>query len=111
MPGKFVTSVGKDGKHYFSLKAGNGEIILQSQGYTSAKSRDNGIESVRKNSQQSSRFEKKVASNGKFFFTLNATNGQVIGKSQMYKTEKGRDNGIDSVARNAPDAAVVEAEA
>ena len=36
-------------------------------------------------------------------------NGQVIGKSQMYKTEKGRDNGIDSVARNAPDATVVEA--
>ena len=110
MAGKFVTSVGKDGKHYFSLKAGNGEIILQSQGYASAKSRDNGIESVRRNSQEPSRFQKKEASNGKFFFTLNATNGQVIGKSQMYKTEKGRDNGIASVARNAPDAKVVEAE-
>ena len=74
MPGKFVKSVGKDGKHYFALKAGNGETILQSQGYASTKSRDNGIESVRKNSQEPTRFEKKVASNGKFFFTLNATN-------------------------------------
>ncbi len=111
MPGKFVKSVGKDGKHYFALKAGNGEIILQSQGYASTKSRDNGIESVRKNSQDPNRFEKKVAKNGKFFFTLNATNGQVVGMSQMYKTEKGRDNGIDSVARNAPDATVVEATA
>ena len=110
MAGKFVTSVGKDGKHYFSLKAGNGEIILQSQGYASAENCANGIESVRKNSQDPKRFEKKVASNGKFFFTLTATNGQIVGKSQMYKTEKGRDNGIDSVARNAPDAAVVEAE-
>ncbi len=109
MPGKFVTSVGKDGKYYFSLKAGNGEIILQSQGYASAKSRDNGIESVRRNSQDPKRFEKKTAKNGKFFFTLTATNGQVIGMSQMYKTEKGRNNGIDSVARNAPDATVVEA--
>jgi len=110
MAGKFVTSVGKDGKHYFSLKAGNGEIILQSQGYASAKSCANGIESVRKNSQDPGRFEKKVASNGRFFFILTATNGQTIGKSQMYKTEKGRNNGMDSVARNAPDAAVVEAE-
>ncbi len=111
MAGKFVTSVGKDGKHYFVLKAGNGETILQSQGYASAKSRDNGIESVRKNSQDPKRFEKKVAKNGKFFFTLNATNGQVIGKSQMYKTERGRNNGIDSVARNAPEASVQEAKA
>jgi len=109
MAGKFVTSVGKDGKHYFVLKAGNGETILQSQGYAAEKSCANGIESVRKNSQDPKRFEKKVATNGKFFFTLNATNGQVIGKSQMYKTEKGRNNGIDSVGRNAPDARVVEA--
>jgi uncharacterized protein YegP (UPF0339 family) len=109
MAGKFVTSVGKDGKHYFVLKAGNGETILQSQGYAATKSCANGIESVRRNSQDPKRFEKKTATNGKFFFTLNATNGQIIGKSQMYKTEKGRNNGIDSVARNAPDAAVVEA--
>ncbi len=109
MAGKFVTSVGKDGKHYFVLKAGNGETILQSQGYAAAKSCANGIESVRKNSQEPKRFEKKTATNGKFFFTLNATNGQIIGKSQMYKTEKGRNNGIASVGRNAPDAKVVEA--
>ncbi|WP_456413857.1 YegP family protein [Thiolapillus sp.] len=109
MAGKFVTSVGKDGKHYFVLKAGNGETILQSQGYAAEKSCANGIESVRKNSQDPKRFEKKTATNGKFFFTLNATNGQIIGKSQMYKTERGRNNGIDSVGRNAPDAKVVAA--
>ncbi len=109
MAGKFVTSVGKDGKHYFVLKAGNGETILQSQGYAAEKSCANGIESVRKNSQDPKRFEKKTATNGKFFFTLNATNGQIIGKSQMYKTESGRNNGIDSVGRNAPDAKVAEA--
>lgn len=109
MAGKFVSSVGKDGKHYFVLKAGNGETILQSQGYASEKSRDNGIESVRKNSQEPKRFEKKTATNGKFFFTLNATNGQIIGKSQMYKTESGRNNGIDSVSRNAADAKVAAA--
>ncbi len=110
MAGKFEKFVGKDGKHYFSLKAGNGEIILQSQGYASSRSRDNGIDSVRRNSQHPERFEKKTAKDGRFFFTLNATNGQVVGMSQMYKTEKGRDNGIDSVARNAPTAKEVEVE-
>lgn len=111
MAGKFVTSIGKDNKHYFVLKAGNGETILQSQGYASEKSCLNGVESVRKNSQEPKRFEKKTASNGKFFFTLVATNGQIIGKSQMYKTEKGRNNGIDSVARNAADAVLIKADA
>ncbi|MCK7534902.1 MAG: YegP family protein [Marinilabiliales bacterium] len=31
------------------------------------------------------RFEAKVAKNGKFHFNLKATNGQVIGKSEMYE--------------------------
>ncbi|MCG8426367.1 MAG: YegP family protein [Chromatiales bacterium] len=108
MAGKFTITTGKDGKSYFSLKAGNGEIILQSQGYASLDSCKNGIESVRKNSQDEKRFEKKTAANGTVFFTLNATNGQIIGKSQMYKTESGRDNGITSVSKNAPDAKVVD---
>ena len=109
MAGKFVTSLGKDGKHYFNLKAGNGETILQSQGYASEKSCHGGIDSVRRNSQNTERFEKKTASNGKFYFVLTATNGQTIGKSQMYRTEKGCDNGMKSVATNAPDAALSEA--
>ena len=46
--------------------------------------------------------------NGEFQFNLKATNGQVIGSSQMYASEKTRDNGIASVMRNAPEAEVVE---
>ena len=110
MAGKFVISKGNDGKSYFVLKAGNGEVILQSQGYSSQSACENGIESVRKNSQDDGRFEKKTAKDGRFYFGLNASNGQQIGKSQMYKSESGRNNGISSVARNAPDAKVVEEE-
>lgn len=32
--GKFEIFQGKDGKFYFHLKSNNGEIIAQSQGYT-----------------------------------------------------------------------------
>jgi len=107
MAAKFVISKGKDGKDYFVLKAGNGEVVLQSQGYASKSGCTNGIESVKKNCGNDDCWEKKVAKDGRFYFGLNSTNGQQIGKSQMYKTESGRNNGIASIKKNAPDAAVV----
>ncbi len=106
MAGKFSVSTGKDNKHYFNLKASNGEVILSSQGYKAKGDCVNGIESVRRNCKDQARFEKKNTSNGQFYFVLTATNGQTIGKSQMYKSESGRDNGIESVCRHAPEAAL-----
>jgi uncharacterized protein YegP (UPF0339 family) len=49
MAGKFVITTGKDNKFYFNLKAGNGEVILTSQGYKDKAGCLNGIESVKKN--------------------------------------------------------------
>lgn len=105
---KFVITKRTNGEFQFNLKAGNGQVILTSEGYASKANCENGIESVRKNSQDDSKFERKTASNGKFFFNLKATNGQVIGSSQMYEAEAGRDNGIASVKTNAPNATVIE---
>ncbi len=105
---KFIISKRANGEFQFNLAAGNGQTILTSEGYSAKSSCENGIESVRKNSQDDSKFESKTASNGKFFFNLKATNGQVIGSSQMYESEAGRDNGIQSVKNNAPGASVVE---
>jgi uncharacterized protein YegP (UPF0339 family) len=108
MAGKFETFTGSDGKHYFKLKAGNGEVILQSQGYKAKDDCANGIESVRKNAADEGRFEVKTAADGKHYFVLTATNGQTIGKSQMYKTESGCSNGVESVRNNAAEAAITE---
>ena len=109
MAGKFVCSKSKDGQDFFVLKASNGQVILQSERYKSKKSCSNGIESVRKNSQDEGRFETKIAKDGRSYFVLKASNGQVVGKSQMYKSASGCANGIKSVATHAPDAEVVEA--
>ena len=108
MAGKFVVHKGKNGQDYFRLKAGNGEVILSSEGYKSRSSCANGIESVRKNSQETKRFEVRAAKDGREYFILKAGNGQEIGRSQMYKSSSGCRNGMKSVARNAPDAALVE---
>lgn len=104
--GKFVMTTRKNGEFQFNLKAGNGETILSSEGYTAKASCLNGIESVRKNAPDDNRYERKEAKNGKFFFNLKAANGQIIGTSEMYETAAGRDKGIESVRRNAPDATV-----
>lgn len=104
--GKFVITKRANGEFQFNLKADNAQTILTSEGYASRASCDNGIESVRTNSNDDNRFERKTSANGKFFFNLKATNGQVIGTSEMYESEKSRENGIESVKSNAPNASV-----
>ena len=91
----------KTQKYHFRLKAGNGEIILSSQAYADKNGALNGIESVKKNGGDEANFEIKEAANGKGYFTLKAGNGQIIGQSQMYKTESGLKNGIASVGKNS----------
>lgn len=109
MAGKFEVYVDKAGEHRFRLKAGNGETILSSEGYNAKDGCANGIDSVRENATNPDRYEKTTTESGKFRFNLKAANHQVIGTSQNYDSESGRDNGIESVGRNAPDAEVVEA--
>ncbi|WP_226469026.1 YegP family protein [Luteimonas panaciterrae] len=106
MAGKFEISKRSNGEFQFVLKAGNGQVILTSEGYSAKASCTNGVESVRKNSQDDQRYDRKTASNGKLFFNLTASNGQVIGSSQMYADDSGRGNGIASVKENAPGATV-----
>lgn len=49
---KFEIYLDKAGEFRFRLKAGNGEIILASEGYTQKAGCKNGIESVRKNAPE-----------------------------------------------------------
>ena len=104
--GKFVITKRKNDEFQFSLRAGNGQEILASEGYVAKASCLNGIESVRKNSQVEERFEVKVSKNEKHYFNLKATNGQIIGTSEMYESLASCKNGIASVAKNAPDAEI-----
>lgn len=102
--GTFEITNRTNGEFQFNLKAGNGQTILASEGYSSKSGCENGIESVRTNSQIDSRFDSKTSSNGKYYFNLKASNGQIIGTSEMYESVSSRDNGIASVKTNAKDA-------
>lgn len=106
MAGKFECYKDKAGEFRFRLKASNGQNLLASEGYASKSSCTNGIESVRKNAAMPERFETKKTASGKFRFNLKSGNGQVIGTSQNYSSESDCQNGIKSVAKNAPTATV-----
>lgn len=120
--GKFVIKTVKSGIK-FDLKAGNGEIIASSEVYSSKASCENGVESVRKNApiaaledqtaegfekQKNPKFEIYTDKAGEFRFRLKARNGEIIATSEGYKAKAGCLNGVESVRKNALDAAVEE---
>lgn len=104
--GKFIITTRKNGEFQFNLQASNGQVILSSEGYTTKTACINGVESVKNNAAIETRFEKLVSKNNKYYFNLKASNGQIIGTSEMYESETSRDNGISSVMKNAPDATI-----
>ena len=118
--GKFVMKETANGGFKFDLKAGNGEIIASSQTYKSEKSCEAGIESVKKNAlahvedqtvenfevKKHPKYELYTDKAGEFRVRLKAANGENIVASEGYKQKASALNGIDSIGRNAPDAAV-----
>jgi uncharacterized protein YegP (UPF0339 family) len=106
MASRFEIIARSNGEFQFNLIAGNGQVILTSEGYAAKASCRNGIESVKSHSPDDVNFERRVAKNGSPYFNLKAGNGQIIGCSQMYSSTSARDNGIESVKINAPSAKV-----
>ncbi len=100
MAGYYELKVAKNGEFFFNLVAGNGQNILKSEMYKSRSAAENGIASVQANCGEDGQYECKESSNGKTYFVLKAKNHQVIGQSQMYESESGCENGMESVKSN-----------
>ena len=107
----------------FNLKATNGQVIATSQVYSSEAACLNGIESVRKNAAEAKfedqtvegfakvkhpKFEVYTDKAGEFRFRLKARNGEIIATGEGYTKKASCLNGIDSIRRNAPEAALVD---
>ena len=61
MAGYFELKPASDGQFMFNLKAGNHEVILTSERYTSKASAENGIASVKTNAPNDALFQRKTA--------------------------------------------------
>jgi uncharacterized protein len=106
MAAKFEIDKASDGQFYFRLKAGNGEIIFSSEQYKAKASAQGGIDSVKANAPVDARYERKTSGSAQPYFVLNATNGETLGRSQMYSSAAAMEKGIESVKANAPTASV-----
>jgi len=105
---RFEIKTDAAGEFRFNLKAGNGEPILSSEGYRAKSSTLIGIASVRTNSTNDARYDRRVSTAGQPYFVLKAANGEIIGTSEMYSSAVARETGIASVNGNAPTAEVVD---
>jgi uncharacterized protein YegP (UPF0339 family) len=97
----------------FNLLAGNKEIILTSEMYSSETGCVNGCMSVGKNAgadiedqtvgeeKKNPKFELYQDKAGEFRFRLKASNGENIGRSEGYTAKASAKNGIESVRKNA----------
>ncbi|MBL4879769.1 MAG: YegP family protein [Oleispira sp.] len=90
--------------YFFRLIDESAEIILRSEAYTTISACKNGVEAVKINSIYRSKYDSKMATNGKHYFNLKASNGQVIGTSKLYLSMTVRDKRIDLVQRIAESA-------
>lgn len=106
---KFKIKKQINGHYYFILVASNNETILKSEGYTSKQNCVIGINSVKTNATYDNRYERKISlKNMQYYFALKASNGEIIGSSEMYNSTHARENGISAVKRDAPNASILD---
>jgi len=105
MAGYFEIKTRPDGQFMFNLKAG-AEVILTSEAYMTKTTCMHGIESVKKNAADDSRYRRTTTPDGRFRFALAAANGETIGGSGYFETEAALEAGIETVKKQAPDAEV-----
>ena len=89
---KDFASFNHDGEHYFAMLS-KGKPFLRSEGYSSAKARDNGISSVKKNRDNESRWKVEEKS-GKYFLSLRAGNNQEIALSGAYDNKAAAESAL-----------------
>ena len=118
--GKFTIKTTATG-FTFRLKAKNGEVIANSEVYSSEASCRNGIQSVINNApvaavedqtiegfevQKHPKFEIYLDKKGESRFRLKAKNGEIIAVSESYRAKSSCLNGIESVRKNVVDAVI-----
>ena len=97
-----------DSEWYFHLLAGNGEVLLASEGYAKESSARSGIETVRKNGVDAGRFTVAEATDGQSYLLLKGGNGKVIGVSETYASESGAERARDRIVALLAKGAVVK---
>ncbi|MEZ4366208.1 MAG: YegP family protein [Kofleriaceae bacterium] len=92
---RFRVMRGADNQFYFNLRGGNGEVMLQSEGYVSPGGVAGGIESVRVNGRLPERYQVREAVDGQHYVRLVAGNGEVIARTETYASKGNADRAVE----------------
>lgn len=87
----------QDDSYRFQLKNANGNVILVSVPFSDKNEIRKTVSELSPLIHKPAVFERKTDYNGKFLFNLKNSNGQVIGKSSLFESEAGMENGIKNV--------------
>jgi len=92
----------------FSFVNNEGTIVLRSGNYKAKDSALKGIHAVIKHCVEDKRYLLKESANGKFFFNIKSSNGQVVATSAMYSSVEDRNDAIAYVKSSSPDCMIDE---
>ena len=94
---KFETFTGQDKGQYFRLRAANGEIVLQSEGYSSKSAAEAGIDAVSEHGVEATAYEILEAQNGQYYFRVVAPNHEIVARGETYASKSNAERGADNV--------------
>ena len=100
MTGRFELKRADRGRFVFNLRAGNGRIILTSGLYDSRKAAAEGIATVIACAHDRASIERKVASNGRPYFVMTSSTGDLLARSEVYSSAAALERGIESVLQS-----------
>jgi len=103
---KFVINKNANGEYQFDFINNNDEIILSSGEYTRKFMCIKGIESVKLNSQDHTKFNKKTSRTSKRYFNIKAFNGKIMAISRMFDDKLSCDLEMESFIAKAPNALI-----
>jgi uncharacterized protein YegP (UPF0339 family) len=107
--GRFVIIKNTDGMFQFNYRDKQGRTIFYSGNYTRKTMCVKGICSVKCNSQDNIKFNKKKSPNGNmFYFNIKSSNGKVIAISELFEEKEIRDLYITSIKSDVLNAAIEE---
>ncbi len=94
-----------NGEFWFVLRNTGEKILLNGEGgYRTKDNCKKGIESVRRNCSDPSKFEIHSAPSGRTYFILKSVNGRVLARSEHFMDDSSRETTMRTVRKNAPQA-------
>ena len=96
-----------DGEYSWDLKASNGQILCQADGYTSKSGVMNSIESFKKNIKEGT-FKCVKDKNNNYCYKLYTASGRVCAVGESYTTKTSAESAANSVVAFYKDAEIVE---